>query len=112
MIGRFEEPQRRPFAEARDERFDERDFGERVARSLKEQHRYADRREVLGALGRGPSRRMQRKAQEHDVMRPPNDLPPANSGTPGKRRAASATAARTVAMATVGESGRFDPRSM
>ena len=45
-------------------------------------------------------------------MRPPNDLPPANNGTPGSRCAAAATAARTVACASTGPSGRFEPCSM
>ena len=41
-----------------------------------------------------------------DVMRPPNDFPPAKSGMPGSSAAATPMAARTVAMATVGVSGR------
>ena len=52
---------------------------------------------------------------EHELlryMRPPNDLPPANNGRRGHCRAASATAARTVAWATLGVSGRLEPRSM
>jgi hypothetical protein len=47
-----------------------------------------------------------------EVIRPPNDLPPAMSGSFGKRRAASATAARTAACASFGGSGRLLPRSM
>ena len=41
-----------------------------------------------------------------EVMRPPKDLPPANSANLGARRAASATAACTVAWQTGGGSGR------
>ena len=47
-----------------------------------------------------------------DVIRPPNDLPPAISGIPGRRRPASPTAARTVACATFGVSGRLPPCSI
>jgi hypothetical protein len=43
-------------------------------------------------------------------MRPPNDLPPANSGS--LVRAAAFTAARTAACATSGASGLRLPRSM
>ena len=45
-------------------------------------------------------------------MRAPNDFPPANSATFGSWRPASATAARTVAVATEGGSVRLTPRSM
>jgi hypothetical protein len=45
-------------------------------------------------------------------MRPPKDLPPANSRTPAKRADAQATAARTVACASAGASVRFLPCSM
>ena len=38
-------------------------------------------------------------------MRPPNDLPPATSGSPGIERDACATAARTAACATFGRVG-------
>ena len=38
-------------------------------------------------------------------MRPPNDLPPANSGSLGTSRAASATAARTVSVRELGRVG-------
>ena len=47
-----------------------------------------------------------------DVMRPPKDLPPAISGSSGKARDAAAIAARTVAWASCGGSGRLAPRSM
>src|SRR5258706_4484027 len=47
-----------------------------------------------------------------EVMRPPKDLPPAKRGMPGIRFAASATAPRTAACATLGGSGRFDFASM
>ncbi len=44
-----------------------------------------------------------------DVMRPPNDFPPAKSASFGASFAALATAARTVAVATAGLSGRARP---
>ena len=44
-----------------------------------------------------------------EVIRPPNDLPPAISGRFGHCRRASATAARTAACATFGGSGRLPP---
>ena len=82
---------------------------------------------MRAALARRLFRRMQRKAEERqaprtpgsgaaacacDVIRPPNDLPPAISGSFGNRFAASATAARTAACASFGGSGRLLPRSM
>src|SRR5439155_146626 len=47
-----------------------------------------------------------------EVMRPPNDLPPAKSEIRGTRRRARTRAARTVAWAVLGGSGRLEPRSM
>jgi hypothetical protein len=78
------------------------------------------------ALLRRLAGRMQRKPEEGksappssgsaacacEVMRPPNDLPPAISGISDRHRAASATAARTVACATFGGSGRLPPCSI
>ena len=75
-------------------------------------------REVLGALDARLVRRVQRKPEEHDaaqvgerlfrvrarVIRPPNDLPPANRGGRA-RRAAAVHAARTAASATAGDPG-------
>ncbi len=55
---------------------------------------------------------MRRAAAACDVIRPPNDLPPANNGVPGNARAASSQAARTAACATAGGSGRFAPCCM
>src|SRR2546423_11475275 len=47
-----------------------------------------------------------------EVIRPPNDLPPAIIGNPGAARAAAATALRTEACAKPGGSGRFFPACM
>jgi hypothetical protein len=47
-----------------------------------------------------------------DVMRPPNDLPPANSGRPGSISRAAPAAFRTVSWASFGPSARRDPFSM
>lgn len=47
-----------------------------------------------------------------DVIRPPNDFPPANRGRSGHSTRAASTAASTVACATAGRSGRLRPASM
>jgi len=52
------------------------------------------------------------KACACDVIRPPNDFPPANKGKAGASSSAFATAARTAVCANAGASGRFEPRSM
>ena len=45
-------------------------------------------------------------AWAREVIRPPNDLPPANIGSSGNRARAAVHTARTAASATSGRSGR------
>ena len=51
-------------------------------------------------------------AAAFEVIRPPNDFPPAKSGSSGARRAASAQTERTYASQTGCGSGRRPPRSV
>ena len=73
---------------------------------------------IAGRLGgwSGKPRKMRpatssscRAAAAWDVIRPPSDLPPANSLSEGRTSLARATAARTVASRTPGGSGRRAP---
>ena len=121
VVGVREQPQRGARAEPLGERPQQRNVGQRVARALQEQQGYLHVGQVLGAFIRRVASGVERKAEEGeaahpgrapaacacDVMRPPNDLPPATSDKRGSRRPAAATAARTVAWASAGGSGRF-----
>ena len=100
--------------------------GQGIVRPLQKQHGNNDVGEVLGPRHRGLARRVKGKREEDqahdagqgaiawawDVIRPPKDRPPANSGTPSAKRNASAAAARTVACARGGLSVRLLPFSM
>ena len=101
-------------------------FAKRVACPLQEQHRDMHigqmPRPLVGRLVGGMQRKTEENQASHlgngaaacvwDVMRAPKDLPPANNGSPCVSRLAAATAARTVACASAGRSGRFDAASM
>jgi hypothetical protein len=81
---------------------------------------------VFGAGPRGLAGEVQREGEEDEaarpssgaaawaceVMRPPNDRPPAKSGSGPASRRPTATAARTAPCATGGGSTRLPPRSM
>lgn len=96
------------------------EIGKPVARALQEQHGDRDTGKVLGALAGRLLVGMEGKPRKAspltpgsgafdcacEVMRPPNDFPPATSFNPGQSRAASSTAARMAACATAGWSGR------
>ena len=107
-------------------RLEQIETGEVVARALQEEHGQVDAAEVIGArvagLPGGCSGKPRKTSPRTpgsgsadcacDVMRPPIDLPPARRGRSGARRAASATAARTVASSSGGRSGIRRPASM
>jgi hypothetical protein len=87
------------------------EIGERIARALEEEHRQIHLAQVRGARAAGapdawsgkPKNAIPRTSGSArwdaavDVMRPPSDLPPANSGSSGAALAAASIAARTVA---------------
>src|SRR5207248_6631176 len=67
VVGVLDDLHRRPWAERFDDGREQRKIGERVARSLQEQHRLRHLGEVLGARGSGSSGRVQRETQEHEA---------------------------------------------
>jgi hypothetical protein len=111
----------------RAEGLNQRRIGELVARALQEQHRQHHLGEVLSRV-RPTARRPDaaesrgRRCRRHrasgadacacDVMRPPNDLPPATSGSAGHSRAASRRRRAPRHARAFGDPAAFEPRSM
>ncbi len=117
--------ERRPGAKVGDDRPYERDLRECVVCPLQKQRRSTSRRcvarsfESLPAGWSGNARNASprtfgsgSRAWACEVMRPPNDRPTGTRASRGTRRAASVTTALTVACATGGGSGRFEPASL
>src|SRR6185503_21317895 len=66
VVGAFVESQARATAEPPGERLELVEGRERIARALQKEHRDVDREQVLAALVRWPSGRVQRKAEEDE----------------------------------------------
>ena len=71
MIGALKQTQRRARSQAFDDRLEQAQLRQRIARALQEQHRDFDIGEMLGAVAGRLSGRMQRKAEKRQ---------PANAG--------------------------------
>ena len=76
MIGALKQMQRRARSQAFDDRLEQAQFRQRIARALQEQHRDFDIGEMLGAVAGRLSGRMQRKTEKRE---------PANAGQGRKR---------------------------
>src|ERR1041385_1698062 len=64
MIGAFKQMQRRARSEALDDRLEQTQFRERIARALQEQHLDFDISEMFGPIAGRLSGRMQRKTEK------------------------------------------------
>ena len=121
MIGSVDDEQFGAFAELCTERPEKLQLRQRIARALEKKQRHGHIRKMLAALRAGPAGGMQRESEKikprtpssgalaaaKDVMRPPIDFPPANSGKSPACFFAAVTAARTVSVSTLSESGRL-----
>src|SRR6516225_2404162 len=126
MISVCEQLQRYALAKLLAKRLNLIERRQSIAGTLQEQHRDLNVEQMRGALLDGRPAGCSgnpRKASPQtpcsgafscacDVIRPPKDLPPAMRGVSGSRHSAAPTAARTVACASRGGSGRLAPRSI
>ena len=67
MVSVLEHAQRGAPADALEDRAQQSEVGERVARALQEQHGEVHLREMVGARGPGLARRVEREAEEDEA---------------------------------------------